>query len=66
MPDYEEKCWDLIMKRLDSIDDKLETQGNKIGSIDLKLASILGWATGAGAVAGIAFTWLKEKLFKQI
>lgn len=66
MPDYEEKCWDLIVKELEEIKESLKETNKQVGNINIKLASILGWAAGAGAVAGIAFAWIKEKLFKSI
>lgn len=63
---YKDKCWELIINRLDEIDKKLESQSMEIGKINIKLASILGWAAGAGAVAGIVFAWVKDKLFTKI
>jgi hypothetical protein len=66
MPDYEEKCWDMIVDQLKEIKETLDAQGKEIGKINYKLASILGWAAGAGAVAGIVFAWVKDKLFTKI
>ena len=80
MPDYEKECWDLIKDQLkeikDSVDDfrketndEIKTIKEDVGSINVKLASILGYAAGAGAVAGIAIAFLKDwvkKLFEKI
>ena len=41
--------------------------GPGVGSLEAEgggaAAGCFGWAAGAGAVAGIVFAWIKEKLF---
>ena len=62
-----------ILKDVDDFrketNDEIKTIKEDVGSINVKLASILGYAAGAGAVAGIAIAFLKDwvkKLFEKI
>lgn len=59
---YKEKFFDEMTARFDRLEAKMDEQGKEIAELKARLSYIFGWAAAAGAVAGIAFDWLKTKL----
>lgn len=63
---YKTQFFKELSDRFDRIETALSEQNVQIAKINNKLSSILGWAAGAGAVAGIVFTFIKDKLTRHI
>lgn len=60
---YKEKFFDEMSARFDRLEVKMDEQSKDIADLKARLSYIFGWAAAAGAVAGIAFNWVKNKIF---
>lgn len=40
--------------------EKIDELDSRLRNVEKKVSNILGWASGAGAVAGLAFTFVKD------
>lgn len=53
------------VERIDILEKKMEVFDKRFDGIEKKISHILGWASGAGAVAGVVFVLIRE-WFKKL
>lgn len=59
---YRQTTFDLLMAEIKELRRGQEALNKKVDALSDKVSGILGWAAGAGAVAGIVITYVKDKL----
>lgn len=59
---YRKTTFDLLMVEIKDLKKGQESLEKKVDALSNKLSGILGWAAGAGAVAGVVFSFIREKL----
>ena len=73
---YREQTFKLLMEELKShgtalksfeekVDTKFDSLDKRVDALNSQVSRILGWASGAGAIMGLAFAYIKDKIFNQ-
>lgn len=53
------------IKRMDTLDEKLETISKQLVAVNSKVTTIYAFSAGIGFVASFAATWFKDKILKS-
>ena len=59
---YRDQYQKLLMDKLESMDKKIDEQGEKLASVERKVNYMYAWAAGVGAAASLLFLIIKEKV----
>lgn len=73
---YREQTFKLLMDELKShgtalksfeekVDGRFDSLNKEVDALNMKVSRIIGWASGAGAMAGLIIAYLKDKFFNH-